>query len=582
MVDVRPRDPLVGLLLGGRYRLLDVIGHGGTGRVYRAVQEPIGREVAVKLLHPDLDPDGEHDFQARFLREAALAGRVQHPNVVTVHDYGRTDDGACYIVMEHLRGRTLREVMRDGRLPLSRALRIFESLLLGLRAAHRAGLVHRDVKPSNLILLAADDGRDTVKLFDFGLVKGDDEATITHSGVFMGTPQYVSPEQARGDVADARSDLYSAGVILYRMVTGVLPYTADTPIAIAVKHARDPFPPMSARAPDVAVDPAVEAYVRRIMAKEAGDRFDDADAALRGLGELLVALQLDEISILPTLHARMLQTGCAPEDAPSLSSLQGVEGIGVRQRQHAVKPAAHADSITTSWAPGRDRRRAGLALAGVAALGVVGGLSWWGSKRWDGGPDEVAAAPPDDSVTAAAPVDDLPPPSPPPAEPREVVVLVSSTPAGAEVWLDDALLGTTPLARHLQAPDDSGGAQVDLRVHLDGYRDGSVSLDLSGSEAAGHVDLQSRSRPRPRPVQAPAETSGPVVADGVRFSAEEAAAALALVNEADGEVLRAAGIAPRQANILLDRRPFADLADVATTPFIGGKTLESLRAAVAP
>ncbi|RME28679.1 MAG: serine/threonine protein kinase, partial [Deltaproteobacteria bacterium] len=364
MAETRPRDPLAGVLLGGRYRLLDVIGHGGTGRVYRAVQEPIGREVAVKLLHPDLDPDGEHDFQARFLREAALAGRVQHPNVVTVHDYGRTEDGACYIVMEYLRGRTLRDLLRAGPLPLPRALAIFESILLGLRAAHRAGLVHRDVKPSNLIIVPTDDGGETVKLFDFGLVKGDDEATITHSGVFMGTPQYVSPEQARGEAADGRSDLYSAGVILYRMVTGVLPYTADTPIAIALKHARDPLPAMAERAPQVPVDPAVEAYVRRLMAKRPDDRFRDADGALDALGRLLAELRIDEVSA--TMIARRRR---APEDAPSLSSLHGVAPVtgdlGPGPGSPGLDPSGTdpsgappgSDSVTVSWTPGRDRRR---------------------------------------------------------------------------------------------------------------------------------------------------------------------------------------------------------------------------------
>ncbi len=578
MVDVRPSDPLVGAILGGRYRLLDVIGHGGTGRVYRAMQEPIGREVAVKVLHPDLDPEGTHDFQARFLREAALAGRVQHPHVVTVHDYGSVDDGACYIVMEHLRGRTLRSLLRDGPLPVGRALRIFGQLVQGLRAAHNAGLVHRDVKPSNIILLTADDGGDFVKLFDFGLVKGEDESEITHSGMFMGTPQYVSPEQARGGVADGRSDLYSAGVILYRMVCGQLPYTADTPIAVAVKHAREPLPPMRSRAPDVAVPAAVEAFVRRLLEKDADDRFDDAEAVLDALVALTGELAIDDFSVEPTLRVGAGDAAAAP-----------------LARLRADEP-----ELTVDDTPDRGRWRASLGL-GALLLAGAGGLVLFSR----------AQAPADDLAQLAVVAGDLQAEEPPPVEPSppqppppaEVVILISSTPSGAEVWLDDALLGLTPLARRItvpsQVPSEEPAATTTFRLVLDGYRDGDLTLSLDQGEAAGHVDLVSlapQRRPVSRTTAAPASAGSSaassaaskaartaagtdVIVDDVRFTPAQAAATLALINDADGDTLRASGVAPRQANILLDHRPFSDLAEVAATPFIGPKTMEALRGA---
>lgn len=593
MTRTSARDPLVGALLGGRYRLLDVIGHGGTGRVYRATQEPIGREVAVKVLHPDLDPEGQHDFQARFLREAAMAGRIQHPHVVTVHDYGRTEDGDCYIVMEHLRGRTLRSVLRDGRLPLARSLRIFAQLVRGLRATHRAGLVHRDVKPSNLILLDGDDGREFVKLFDFGLVKGDEESEITQTGTFMGTPQYVSPEQARGEPADARSDLYSAGVILYRMLTGVLPFEGDSPISIAVKHARDPYPPMKERAPTVDVPPEIERIVRRLMDKDPAARYRDADSLLEALRWAWDELRLDAGDDEQTMTVVR-----APEDAPSIGSIDGVAAVddalvaldedgSILRGRRSVIPSAPPEADEPQPRKGRWAlpvgMGAGLAVAAVLAVALPRRASEEAPSSVEAGegtPAEVAAI-------EEAPVE----PEPVASLDREVVLLVSSEPGGAEVWLDGILLGVTPLARRLvlDAEDDLAPVRS-FRLHLDGYADGDLQVDISGSEAAGHLELQPLRRAQGASAAGAASASASaeaapapataVVADGVRFSAEQAAAALAFVNDADGEALRAAGIAPRQANILLDQRPFPDLATVAATPFIGEKTLESILQAV--
>ncbi|MCB9778409.1 MAG: serine/threonine protein kinase [Alphaproteobacteria bacterium] len=593
MSEVRPGggDPRLGSLLGGRYRLLDVIGSGGAGRVYRAIQEPMGREVAVKVLHSHLDADGEHDFQSRFLREAALAGRLQHPNVVTVHDYGRTDAGDCYLVMEHLRGRTLRSVLRDGALPLPRALRVFEQLVRGLRAAHRRGMVHRDVKPSNIILLRDEDGLDRVKLFDFGLVKAEDEdSSVTVAGTFMGTPQYVSPEQAEGRDADARSDLYSAAVVLYRMITGVLPYTGESPLAVAIKHSREPYPPMAERMPGIAVPPVVEDLVADLMAKAPGDRPADADVVLERLVAIQAMLGFDgERTVLP-------------EDAPSLSALGSVARVPDDALERVPTDEVDLEpTVTVEPAPGGGGRVKVAAALGVGLLvagaGGAGGLWWLGGR----GGEEPDAASPVEVVEASggalALVEEEAPPVPPP--PREVTLFISSEPGGAQVWLDEALLGETPMVQRIVVPADEPAPSRHVELRLDGYRSGGLDLDLSEADATGHLVLDAL----PRRASASGGASsgstssgtassgtassagaspspGTVVADGVYFSSAQAAAALALVNDGDADALRATGITGKQLTTLMDGRPFANLGAVAATPWIGEKTMEKLKAAV--
>ncbi|HCH61634.1 MAG TPA: hypothetical protein DFR83_02440, partial [Deltaproteobacteria bacterium] len=270
-------------MLGGQYRLERSVGHGGTGRVYVATQLSLGRSVAVKMLRPELDTESAGEqFAERFFREASLAGGLSHPNVVTIHDYGRDEDGTCFIVMELVEGRSLKALMKAGPLEPERALDLFAQIARGLRHAHRSGLVHRDVKPGNVQITPGDDGREVAKLLDFGLVKSDmpEVTEITREGSFLGTPHYASPEQVRGQEADARSDLYAFGVMLYRAFTGVLPYYSRNSMALAMAHVRDPYPSMAERAPKVRVAPAHEAIVRRLLQKDPEKRYESADALL--------------------------------------------------------------------------------------------------------------------------------------------------------------------------------------------------------------------------------------------------------------------------------------------------------------
>ena len=275
---------LPGTVLSGRFRVVEPLGKGGAGQVFLGVQEGLGREVAIKVLRDDLTGVAQREFSARFEREAAVAGRLAHPNVVTVHDYGTTESGLRYVVMERLKGPSLASLVRaGGSIGPSRAARLVADLGKGLAAAHDAGLVHRDVKPTNVIVVE-EDGRERPVLLDFGLVKVTNEGLsgvsdsdfTTRAGTYMGTPAYMAPEQARGLEMDHRADLYALGCILYRLVAGVIPYTADNALALAMQHMTAPYPPIAERAPGKSVPPRLEAIIERCLEKDPDPRFADA------------------------------------------------------------------------------------------------------------------------------------------------------------------------------------------------------------------------------------------------------------------------------------------------------------------
>jgi serine/threonine-protein kinase len=272
-------DPLVGRTLPGGYVILDLVGVGGMGRVYRAEQTTLARTVAVKIIHPHLL--GEENAAARFITEARAASRLNHPNSVGVIDFGKTPDGQLYLVMEFLRGRDLARVAyEEGPLPFRRIVDVLRQVLAALSEAHHLEIIHRDLKPENVILEPMRTGGDFVKVVDFGLAKMRQEATdklITSPGIVCGTPEYMSPEQGRGDPLDARSDLYGVGVIFYQLLTGRLPFEADSPTQVVLMHlSAAPADPRKV-APDRQIgDPLAEVCLKA-LAKEPKDRYANAD-----------------------------------------------------------------------------------------------------------------------------------------------------------------------------------------------------------------------------------------------------------------------------------------------------------------
>ena len=283
--DPAAADPLVGRVLDGKYEIVSPLGTGGMGTVYRARRVHIGDEVAVKILHQRLTSDEK--LVERFRREARAAAQLHHPQVVTIHDYGeaRGADGFAYIVMELVRGESLRELLRrEGRLGARRAVSLMRDVCAGVGAAHRRGIVHRDIKPDNIIVTPADEDRpaESVKVVDFGIAKLRDMAaetsTLTEAGTMVGTLFYMSPEQCKGEPLDSRADVYSLGAMLHEMLAGAPPFTASSMTSLVIKHVSAPPPPLPA---DVDVPPALRAAVTRALAKEPDERPRDASEFAR-------------------------------------------------------------------------------------------------------------------------------------------------------------------------------------------------------------------------------------------------------------------------------------------------------------
>src|ERR1700712_4339923 len=239
-------DPLIGRVINERYRVVATIARGGMGKVYRAEQQPLGRLVALKVLSPNYTGDNDPEFHKRFFLEASIASKLSHPNTVTIFDYGKTDDDIYYIAMELLEGRTLHRVLRDDA-PLSaeRTMHIARQICRSLREAHNIGVIHRDLKPANVFLLNHGDEVDVVKVLDFGLVKNllDKGEELTQTGLFMGSPKYMSPEQIRGDACDGRVDIYALGVMMYEMLTGKVPFDRQNSVNILMAHTHEDIPP---------------------------------------------------------------------------------------------------------------------------------------------------------------------------------------------------------------------------------------------------------------------------------------------------------------------------------------------------
>ena len=329
---------------GSRYAVIERVGTGGMAAVYRARDELLGRDVALKVLSERLSRDGS--FGERFRREAQSAANLNHPNIVSLYDYG-ADNDTYFIVMEYIDGRTLADIIRDeGPLLPERAAEIAADVAAALSRAHNADLVHRDIKPANIMITSSGQ----TKVTDFGiaraLTRGDDQ-TVTQTGMVIGTAAYLSPEQAQGNPVDARSDVYSLGCVLYEMLTGRAPFSGDTPLAIAYKHVRESAPPPSSANSDV--PPELDAVIMKSMSKNPDNRYSSATEMKQDLDRFLSG---QRVEATPVLADDTLAT-------PGTSQTQVL-----RQTDYI--------------APSEQRRRGGLWYVGLALLilALFGVAAW--------------------------------------------------------------------------------------------------------------------------------------------------------------------------------------------------------------
>ena len=319
-------ERLSSTVLSGRYRLESKLGSGGMSTVYLALDEVLDRPVAVKLLHREISE--EEDQLERFRREARAAARLSHPNLVGVIDAGE-DDGRPYIVFEYIDGRTLkRQIQEQGPLPVDEAVAYGIEIGRGLTAAHARKLVHRDVKPQNVLI--DPDGR--AKVTDFGIARSLEQKGMTATGRVLGTTDYVSPEQAMGEDVDERSDVYSLGVVLYEMLTGEVPFQAETQVGVAMKHVNEPMPDVQAKRPEVSA--VVASVVDRAATKDPRDRYNTVAEMVRDLEQTLEVEAArrggtsgEATSVLDSVPKARRRLG--RRRPPWLGILMGVIGLGL-------------------------------------------------------------------------------------------------------------------------------------------------------------------------------------------------------------------------------------------------------------
>ncbi|MDP6931938.1 MAG: diguanylate cyclase [Myxococcota bacterium] len=317
--DGPSNDPDIGRVLDGRFELTEFVAKGGMGKVYKATQRPLDRVVAIKLLNAFGAADEE--FRKRFFLEASLCARLSHPNVVRIYDFGCDQGVTYYIAMEFLAGQTLKQrIQKRGPLPPSKAIRILEQVCSALVEAHGQGLVHRDLKSSNLMLSAVPNQEDFVKIVDFGIVKElAPEAEITMTGALLGSPGYMSPEQINDADVDARSDIYSLGIILFQMLTGTLPFVHAKPVHILLDHLDTPPPSLSAANPGVQVPASLEDVVQTCLKKARENRYQTVEQLLDALAQC--AVELGRQPVIDS-HSDALDDAYTPEAMRAMSDLE--------------------------------------------------------------------------------------------------------------------------------------------------------------------------------------------------------------------------------------------------------------------
>ena len=343
-------------MVAGRYRIIRLVGEGGMGAVFEALQVAVDRRVALKVLRPDADENAQ--TAARFHQEMRATGRIEHPNTIRLYDFGETEQGELFLAMEFLPGISLREAMaQQAAMPPRRAVRIALQIAHGVGAGHQLGIVHRDLKPDNVMLLNHFGEPDFVKVLDFGIARSLDDRerpNLTRKGAIIGTPAYMSPEQATGKPVDARTDLYAIGIMLYEMLTGDVPFRGDSTVGVLVAQANQPPPPIEERAP--AIEPALARVVMQLLAKNPDDRFADARTLAAALTR---AVPMGEPAAAGDLARAVPATLVIPTGAPATSVLPALPVTTPPPKADTTATAAAAEIVVETDqeltpAPGRE------------------------------------------------------------------------------------------------------------------------------------------------------------------------------------------------------------------------------------
>lgn len=464
---------LVGEVLAGTYRLDELIGEGGMGAVFRGRHVLLRRDVAIKVLHPDFSRDPE--LVKRFDREAQSAARLNHPNCIQVTEFGSTEEGMKYLVMQLLEGTELQNIL-DGPVEPARAVDLILQILRGLEHAHGQGVVHRDLKPQNIFVTRDHEGREVLKLVDFGIAKivGGDGAhdQMTRAGMVFGTPQYMSPEQALGLEIDARADLYAAGVLLYQIVTGRLPFNGDDPVALIRMQVSTEPPPLPPTVPQ-----ELAAIIMRLLAKQKEQRFPDART-------VRIALERYRESLSPRGRGKSGDSNPLMDvvtgGGPDLSGLVAV----ARPLPDALRPRP-LTLVESMLSPHALHRRTSVRVALALVVLALGSFAvWWFALR-EPAPDPATTPAP----TSAAPT---------PAEPAQAPVAADAKvpPAASQVPSElvqeletiDGLLTQNKTdeaagrikALHERYPQDAGVRWREAGLEAQRPEGGAKALELYG------------------------------------------------------------------------------------------------------
>ena len=454
-------DPLVGVVIDGRYLIESVLGEGGMGVVYLATHTALNKRFAVKVLRGEIARDEE--IMRRFVREAQSSTAIGHSNIVDISDFGKLPDGTAYFVMEHLEGEPLTERIRRGAMPLNDVLHITHQIAAGLGAAHGRGIVHRDLKPDNLYLVRRGGDDRFVKILDFGIAKvGGANAKLTRTGMVFGTPHYMSPEQAAGQSVDSRADIYALGVILFEMLTGQVPFDGDTFMGILGKHMFDPPPKPSDIIGELG---SIEPIVLKALAKKPEDRYESMDA---------LAADVEQLRSGQTLNVPLSVAATPPTDLGSIASSSSESVFGPRPNRVPMLLAGGfilllgAGGAVGAWLAIRSDES--HVTASSTAMPATDSAMAMGDGR--GAPAAPTAAPPAQQPQRSAPT----------VEARGAPFTLASEPAGALVLVDGAIIGNTPI--ELERPPE--GEQLLVEVRQRGFESQTVNVS---QRSAGRLDL---------------------------------------------------------------------------------------------